>query len=432
MAGWTNRGAYATLGVRFRGQSNPSAYYMALTTATPAPDGTDHGLRVRRVVGAAQVTTLYRVATEAGPQTTLALTDPPALADAPAVGDLCAFGEYDRETLRVLVRDIEPRGDLTARLTLIAEGAGVHTAAQGTIPAYDPKASAAVAIPAPVVTEVRSDTAAMLVTASRTLIERVVFTLSPTAIAGKTMHVLFRPSGTTAPWAQATVQEETPTSVAVIGVTSGEVYDFRLQRTHPDYLASPATTVSNHLVVGRAADPAALQNLTLAAVGGQASLRWDLPADLDVQYGGWIVFRHSPATSGATWANSTSLGRAVNGDQTHVYLPLKGGTYLARAYDSLGNMSAVASITTKQASVLAFAAVDELVEDPTFPGITTAPRSSEVCSSCSAATSTPSPTPTSSSTGTRRARHRQRRCLRILGRARFGTLRNVRRPATSP
>lgn len=44
MAGWTNRGAYATLGVRFRGQSNPTAYYMALVTATPAPDADDNTL----------------------------------------------------------------------------------------------------------------------------------------------------------------------------------------------------------------------------------------------------------------------------------------------------------------------------------------------------------------------------------------------------
>ena len=43
MAGWTNKGAYRTLGVRFRAQSNPSAYYMALVTATPTP-GADHNV----------------------------------------------------------------------------------------------------------------------------------------------------------------------------------------------------------------------------------------------------------------------------------------------------------------------------------------------------------------------------------------------------
>ena len=279
-----------------------------------------------------------------------------------------AFGEYDRETLRALIRDIEPRDELTARVTLIAEAAGVHTAAQGTIPPYDPKTTVAVAIPAPVITEVRSDAQVMLLTASRTLIERVIFTLAPIGITGTTMHVLYRPSGTSTPWAQATVQEETPTSVAIVGVTSGESYDFRLQRTRPGYLASPVASVTGHHVVGRSADPAALANLTIAAVGGQALLRWDLPADLDVQFGGWILFRHSPATSGVAWANTTSIGRTVNGDQSHVYLPLKPGTYIARVYDSLGNVSEPASITTKQASVLAFSPVDELVEDPSFLG----------------------------------------------------------------
>jgi hypothetical protein len=38
MSGWTNRGAYQMLGVRYRAQSNPAAYYMALVTSSPAPD----------------------------------------------------------------------------------------------------------------------------------------------------------------------------------------------------------------------------------------------------------------------------------------------------------------------------------------------------------------------------------------------------------
>ena len=44
MSGWTNRGAYRTLGVRYRGQSNPSSYYLALVTAPPAPDDADNTL----------------------------------------------------------------------------------------------------------------------------------------------------------------------------------------------------------------------------------------------------------------------------------------------------------------------------------------------------------------------------------------------------
>ena len=67
------------------------------------------------------------------------------------------------------------------------------------------------------------------------------------------------------------------------------------------------------------------------------------------------------------WPNSTSLARAVTGDQTHVYLPLKPGTYFARVYDADGRPSSgFAYVSTKQASVLAFAPVDDVQEDPTF------------------------------------------------------------------
>lgn len=184
------------------------------------------------------------------------------------------------------------------------------------------------------------------------------------------MRILFRPSNTHGQWQDATVQEESATTFAIVGITAGDTYDFCLLYTHSTYMSSPATIVNSYYVVGRTAAPAALSNLSLAVVGGQALLRWDLPADLDVQIGGWIVFRHSPLMSGATWPDSTSLARAVNGDQTHCYMPLKPGTYLARVYDSGARASAgVASVSTSQASALAFTPVDDLIEDPTFAGV---------------------------------------------------------------
>jgi hypothetical protein len=88
-----------------------------------------------------------------------------------------------------------------------------------------------------------------------------------------------------------------------------------------------------------------------------------------VQYGGWIAFRHAPEMADASWPNSTSIGRAVNGDQTHVCKP---GTYLGRAYDCDGRESTTtAQVSSKQASVLTFVTVDDLVEDPGFAGVKT-------------------------------------------------------------
>ena len=120
--------------------------------------GKSYGFRARRIVGGAQRTDLYRVDTVAGATPKLTFTSPPAISDAPAVGDLVAFGELNRETLRVLVRDIEPRPDLSAMLTLIAEAPGVHTAEQGPIPPYDPMVTLPSALPAPTVLEHRART----------------------------------------------------------------------------------------------------------------------------------------------------------------------------------------------------------------------------------------------------------------------------------
>jgi hypothetical protein len=88
-----------------------------------------------------------------------------------------------------------------------------------------------------------------------------------------------------------------------------------------------------------------------------------------VQYGGWIMFRHSPDMDATLWPNSTSLAQAVVGQQTHVYMPLKPGTYFARTYDADGRASTdFARISTAQASLLDFSPVGSIVEDPLFTG----------------------------------------------------------------
>jgi hypothetical protein len=176
-------------------------------------------------------------------------------------------------------------------------------------------------------------------------------------------------SGTDATFQRATIQEQTPTMVAIIGLQSGETYDFRLLYSHSSYLSSRATVINTYYVIGRTNPPADLRNLTIAAVGGQALLRWDPAPDLDVQVGGWIMFRHSPDMNATLWPNTTSIAQAVTGDQTHVYVPLKPGTYFARVYDVDGRPSnGFACVSTKQASVLAFSPVDDVQEDPLFTG----------------------------------------------------------------
>ncbi|KKK52486.1 hypothetical protein LCGC14_3104450 [marine sediment metagenome] len=79
---------------------------------------------------------------------------------------------------------------------------------------------------------------------------------------------------------------------------------------------------------------------------------------------------NSKLLAGATWGGSVSIGDAVGGHESSVALPLKPGTYLAKAIDSSGIRSLTfSSVSTKDATVLAFGNLDTISEHPNFPGV---------------------------------------------------------------
>ena len=88
---------------------------VTLDNAMMMEAGKLYGIRARRIYGGAMRTDLYRVNTIAGETPRLYFASPPTVDNAPAVGDLVSFGIYDRETLRVIIRDIEPQQDLSCR-----------------------------------------------------------------------------------------------------------------------------------------------------------------------------------------------------------------------------------------------------------------------------------------------------------------------------
>lgn len=155
----------------------------------------------------------------------------------------------------------------------------------------------------------------------------------------------------------------------ILDVAPGR-YDFRVKAVNSIGVGSDYAVRSNTEVLGLAAPPSAVADLTIQAAGGLAILQWTRHADIDVRRGGQIVFRHSPAMSGATWETSTTIGTPASGADALAVLPLKAGTYLANAQDSSGVLSAsIASITTKQASALAWSPLTTVQEDDEFSGI---------------------------------------------------------------
>ena len=121
-------------------------------------------------------------------------------------------------------------------------------------------------------------------------------------------------------------------------------------------------------IFGKTAPPAAVTGFSVLKVSGLGLAQWDLHVDLDVRVGGQIVIRHSPLSSGATWADGIIVD-AFDGNATTGTLALMTGTYMAKALDSTGNWSAAeASFVATEGMVTGWTTVGSSVQHSAFAG----------------------------------------------------------------
>lgn len=149
-------------------------------------------------------------------------------------------------------------------------------------------------------------------------------------------------------------------------------YQFRVRSVNWAKQLSPEATSPTvaREILGLLDLPAAPDGLTIQAMGGQAYLSWNPTQDLDVRIGGWWVFKH--AASGEDWASSVSIGDAIPGASTNIYLPLRSGTYLVKARDSSGQYSAAcAAVAIEQVSLFDFSSLATVTEHSGFTGTKT-------------------------------------------------------------
>lgn len=121
------------------------------------------------------------------------------------------------------------------------------------------------------------------------------------------------------------------------------------------------------VIEGRNEAPAALTGFSVQALGALALAKWDRHPSVDVQQGGEIEFRHS-VDLGASWTTSTTVARSVQGLMTEAPLPLKAGLYLARAKDSQGITSGVASFEVSRTGLDGLSLLFENEAAPSFAG----------------------------------------------------------------
>ena len=338
-------------------------------------EGKTYGIAIRT---SSDARLTAQVVTTPGTTKTLTLSSPISGVGSPAqqavhIGDIFGFGLYGSESDDATIIAIVPSNNFQAQVIAVPYREAIFDADTEEIPEFDSRVTPLTAIPAPTVTSVVSDESAMVISPTGSLRMRIVISFNPLnqEMFGVVpdLKVQIRPSSTGEPWFAPVIEEQGSGYVILGDVRTGEQWDIRLRFSVQGRLPGPWTTINAHRVVGRSTSPSALSNMTISAFGGQALIRWDRPSELDVIFGGEVVFRHSPLFEGATWAESVTIGQAAMARTLFAVLPLKPGTYLARVYDVDGNPSEeVTSVTTKQASVHAFTSVDVLDEAPAFLG----------------------------------------------------------------
>ena len=154
----------------------------------------------------------------------------------------------------------------------------------------------------------------------------------------------------------------------LVDVEDNKLYDVRARSFNSLGVASPYAT-AQHQIVGKAAAASDVTNFSINIVGNTCHMAWTPVSDPDLSH---YRIRHSPLTTGATYANATDLIAKVSRPANTATAPALTGTYFIKAVDKLGNESTnVSSQVAIVDSIGNFNAVQTVNEHPNFTGTKT-------------------------------------------------------------
>jgi hypothetical protein len=151
----------------------------------------------------------------------------------------------------------------------------------------------------------------------------------------------------------------------ILNVVDGSLYNVRVKAFNTLGVGSTYTSASR-TIIGGIASPADVEDFSCNIIGSDAHLSWTQIPDLDLAY---YAIRFSTLTSGASWSNSVSLVEKVARPATSITVPARVGSYLIKAVDKSGNLSANETIIATNINTIGnFNAVATQTESPTFSG----------------------------------------------------------------
>lgn len=295
-------------------------------------DGTSLSLSVENVPGETDTLTfLTSIPTTSGPQ----------------VDDLAMFGESTRETVELIVKNIERMDDFTARLELVDAAPAIYDADTGVIPPFNtyitkPLDITKIKPETPVINYVQSGTECLELF-NGSVRPRIFVTITP--ISGNIkigkFRVRYRQQGSTIWRFGETSNVDNRTVILADDIREGITYEFQAQSISIYGIESYWSILKTETVIGQTELPSDVENFAMNVLGINTHLSWDAVTDIDLSH---YRVRWSPLTTGATWLSSTDMVLQVPKSATSCIVPTLSGSYLIKAVDYQGNESENASV----------------------------------------------------------------------------------------
>ena len=216
---------------------NGSGHVTEITLDEPVEmqDGVSYGLRIRAADGSSHVGTLVF---DEGIQHTVEFVTPinPGSSATPAVGDLALWGEASQETVELLVTEIEPREDQSARIRAVPLAPELLTADLDPVPPRSPFITLPppqnpLPPPMPVILRVETQTYR---NADSILLQRIAVILTP-----PTVGVASHPETIEIQWSDTVLYEALIASFLELMGQPGAPTAIDIQRAFRDFLSNP-------------------------------------------------------------------------------------------------------------------------------------------------------------------------------------------------
>lgn len=143
---------------------------------------------------------------------------------------------------------------------------------------------------------------------------------------------------TSSTWQTGAVLDGNATSVYILDVADGQIYDIRVSATN-GIGASGGYTIASHLVLGKTQPPANVTGFSSAFLNNSINLNWNLVSDLDLK-------EYEIRRGGSNWETATSIVKTKSLKFTDNFQGAGTTLYFIKAIDTSNNESISAGSTS--------------------------------------------------------------------------------------